>query len=196
MLGGLVTLAFCWCHVRRDLIDCAAGQHRLEQWCQRWVERIAEIDRLNEARLQHYDPGLKRQTPAFDAAQTALTAALDTVFAQAERELAALPDNAREGKALRSLLSHRNGLRVFVARPEVPLDNNKAERFLRAPAIGRRLSFGSDGEKGAVFTAIMSSVVGTLSMNGIDRLRWLEAWLAACAENGLQPPSRHDCCGR
>ena len=34
----------------------------------------------------------------------------------------------------------------------------------------------------------MYSVVGTLSMNGIDVLRWLEAWLKACAENGGQPP--------
>ena len=51
-------------------------------------------------------------------------------------------------------------------------------------SIGRRLSFGSDSEKGAEFTAIMYSVVGTLEMNGIDVLRWLEAWLTACAENG------------
>ena len=47
------------------------------------------------------------------------------------------------------------------------MDNNKAERFLRGPSIGRRLSFGSDSEDGARFTAIMYSVVGTLSMNGI-----------------------------
>ena len=188
MLGGLVTLAFCWCHVRRDFIDCAAGQDRLEQWCQRWIERIAEIYRLNDERLTHYDPELKRQIPAFDAAQTALKTALEALFAQAERELAALPGNAREGKALRSLLNHREGLCVFIDRPEVPLDNNKAEKFLRGPSIGRRLSFGSDSEKGAEFTAIMYSVVGTLSMNGIDVLRWLEAWLAACADNGRQPP--------
>ena len=57
---------------------------------------------------------------------------------------------------------------MFVDRPQVPLDNNRAERFLRGPAIGRRLSFGSDSEDGAKFTAIMYSVVGTLSMNGID----------------------------
>ena len=188
MLGGLVTLAFCWCHVRRDFIDCAAGQDRLEQWCQRWIERIAEIYRLNDERLKHYDPELQRQIPAFDAAQTALKTALEALFAQAERELAALPGKAREGKALRSLLNHREGLCVFIDRPEVPLDNNKAERFLRGPSIGRRLSFGSDSEKGAEFTAIMYSVVGTLSMNGIDVLRWLEAWLAACADNGRQPP--------
>ena len=68
------------------------------------------------------------------------------------------------------------------------MDNNFVERILRAPAIGRGLSFGSDSEKGAEFTAMMYSVIGTLSMNGIDVLRWLEAWLTACAENGRQPP--------
>ena len=68
------------------------------------------------------------------------------------------------------------------------MDNNKAERFLRRPSIARRLSLGSDSEKGARFTAIMYSVLGTLSMNGIDVLRWLEAWLQACARNPHQPP--------
>ena len=33
----------------------------------------------------------------------------------------------------------------------------------------------------------MYSVLGTLSMNGIDVLRWLNAWLTACAENGRRP---------
>ena len=190
LLGGLVILAFCWSHVRRDFIECAAGQVSLTQWCGGWVERVASIYRLNEARLEHYDPGGKRQTPAFDAAQGALEEALDALFAHAARELAGLADEAREGKALHSLLNHREGLSVFVDRPQVPMDNNKAERFLRGPAIGRRLSFGSDSEKGAQFTAIMYSVVGTLSMNGIDVLRWLQAWLEACANNGRKPP--HD----
>ena len=190
LLGGLVILAFCWSHVRRDFIECAAGQVELTQWCQGWIELIASLYRLNAARLEHYDPGVQRQTPAFDAAQGALEEALDGLFAQAARELAGLPDEAREGKALRSLLNHREGLSVFVDRPQVPMDNNLAERFLRGPAIGRRLSFGSDSETGARFTAIVYSVVGTLSMNGIDVLRWLEAWLEACAKTGRKPP--HD----
>ena len=166
----------------------AAGQVRLTDWCQGWIERIASIYRLNEARLAHYDPVIKRQTPAFDAAQGALKEALDGLFAEAARELAGLPDQARQGRALRSLLNHREGLSVFVDRPQVPLDNNRAERLLRGPAIGRRLSFGSDSEDGARFTAIMYSVVGTLSMNGIDILSWLDTWLAACAENDRKPP--------
>ena len=185
---GKVTLAFCWSHMRRDFVECAAGQVRLTDWCQGWIERIASIYRLNEARLAHYDPVIKRQTPAFDAAQGALKEALDGLFAEAARELAGLPDQARQGRALRSLLNHREGLSVFVDRPQVPLDNNRAERFLRGPAIGRRLSFGSDSQDGARFTAIMYSVVGTLSMNGIDILSWLDMWLAACAENDRKPP--------
>ena len=185
---GKVTLAFCWSHMRRDFVECAAGQVRLTDWCQGWIERIASIYRLNEARLAHYDPVIKRQTSAFDAAQGALKEALDGLFAEAARELVGLPDQARQGRALRSLLNHREGLSVFVDRPQVPLDNNRAERLLRGPAIGRRLSFGSDSEDGARFTAIMYSVVGTLSMNGIDILSWLDTWLAACAENDRKPP--------
>ena len=190
LLAGLVILAWCWSHMRRDFIDCAAGQERLTQWCQGWIEHIAGLYRLNEERLKHYDPGRERQTPAFDGAQSALEAALEALFAQAARELAALPEQAREGKALRSLLNHREGLCVFVDRPLVPMDNNFAERTIRAPAIGRRLSFGSGSEDGARFTARMYSVVATLKINGIDVLRWLEAWLTACAKNAGKPP--HD----
>ena len=186
--GGLVTLAWCWAHQRRDYIHCAAGEERLTPWCERWIGRVALLYRLNEARLARYDPGCERQGAAFGVAQAALKKALESLFAQAERELTALPAQAPEGKALRSLLNHREGLSVFLERPSVPMDNNFAERVLRGPVIGRRLSFGSDSEAGARFTAMMYSVLGTLSLNGIDPLRWLEAWLIACAENGGRAP--------
>ena len=187
-LNGAVILGYCWSHVRRDYIHCAAGEERLTPWCERWIGRIALLYRLNEARLARYDPGAERQDAAFDAAHDELKKALEGLFAQARRELAALPAQAREGKALRSLLNHREGLSVFLERPWVPTDNNAVERVLRGPVIGRRLSFGSDSEAGAGFTAMMYSLLGTLSLNGIDMLRWLEAWLTACAENGGRPP--------
>ena len=187
-LAGKIILQWCWAHQRRTFIDCAAGQVRLTEWCQGWIERIAEIYRLNDERLKHHDPGRARRTPEFDAAQGALKEGLDALFSEAERQLSDLPAGAREGKALRSLLNHRKGLCVFVDHPPVPMDNNFAERVLRAPVIGRRLSFGSDSKLGAEFTAMMYTVVCTLKMNDIDILRWLRAWLEACAENGGQPP--------
>ena len=187
-LDGKVILCWCWVHQRRDFIECAAGQVKLRQWCEGWIERFASVVRLNKERLKHYDPALERQTPAFDAAQAALKKAVDELFAQGKAELADLPDKARQGKALRSLVKHREGLSVFVDNPQVPMDNNVAEREFRRAVIGRRLCFGSDSEDGADFTAAMYSVLGTLALNGIDVLRWLEAWLEVCAKNGGQPP--------
>ena len=188
LLGGLVILQYCWAHQRRDFIQCAAGQADLAGWCGAWLERIAAIHRLNAARLAHHVPGAESQGTAFDAAQHALGTALDDVFARAGRELAKLPEDAREAKALRALVNHREGLTVFVDHPRTPMDNNLGERLLRDAVIGRRLSFGSDSRTGAHLAALMYSVIGTLNLNGIDVLRWLDAWLAACAGNGGRPP--------
>ena len=38
--GGLVTLAWCWSHQRRDYIHCAAGEERLTPWGERWIGRL------------------------------------------------------------------------------------------------------------------------------------------------------------
>ena len=189
-LAGKIILQWCWAHQRRSFIDGAAGRVRLRRWCQRWIERIAEIYRLNDERLKHYDRAhpLERQSPAFDVAHARLKQAVDELFAAAEAELAGLTDRARRAKPLRSLLKHREGLCVFVDKPFVPMDNNRAELALRGAVIGRALSFGSDSKKGADFTAMMYSVAGTLAINGIDVQRWLKEWLTACAENGGQPP--------
>ena len=188
LLEGLIILAFCWSHQRRDFVQCAAGQVDLAGWCEAWLERTAVIYRLNKVRLSHYDPAVACQSAEFDRAQVALEAALEGLFARASWELAGLPDEAREGKALRSLVNHREGLSVFVDHPRTPMDNNFTERVIRAPVIGRRLSFGSDSEAGAKLAALMYSVIGTLNLNGIDVPRWLGAWLAACADNGGRPP--------
>ena len=188
LLGGRVIPQCCWSHQGRDFIQCAAGQVDLALRCEAWLERIAAIHRLNKARLACHDPGIECRSGAFDAAQHALETALDDVFARAGRELAGLADDAREGKALRSLANHREGLSVFVDHPRTPMDNNLSERLLRGPVIGRRLSFGSDSETGARLTALTHSVIGTLNRNRIDVRRWLDAWLAACAGNGGRPP--------
>ena len=134
-LGGKVILQWCWAHQRRSFIDCAAGHVRLRRWCRRWIRRIAKIYRLNDARLKHYNPALplERQTPAFDAAQARLKKAVDKLFVDAEAQLAGLSDKALRAKPLRSLLKHREGLCVFVDNPQVPMDNNFAERALRGP---------------------------------------------------------------
>ena len=115
--------------------------------------------------------------------------ALDALFVQAERERAALAQDARQRQPLRSMLEHREGLTRFVEHPQIPMDNNTAEASHRCAVIGRKLSFGSDSLDGARLTALMYSVLGTVEKNGLDVQRWLTDWLTACAENARSPPA-------
>ena len=102
--------------MRRDFVECAAGQVRLRLVPGSSGSR--RLYRLNEARLAHYDPVIKRQTPAFDAAQGALKEALDGLFAEAARELVGLPDQATPGQGA-----------ALAAEP-----SRRAERVRRPPA--------------------------------------------------------------
>ena len=188
VLEGRVTLAWCWSHQRRDFIDCAAGQPKLSRWRQGWLGRVAAIYRLNRTRLSHCRADTGERDEGFAAAQRDLESVLAALFATAERELKGLDEAARQAAPLRSLLNHREGLSVFVGNPQVPMDNNLAERTLRGAVIGRRLSFGSGSEAGARLTAPMCSVVETLAVNGIDVRMWLTEWLSACAANGGRAP--------
>ena len=74
--------------MRRDLLEATAGQERLTRWCQGWIERSAEIFRLNEAQLEQYDPDRKPQTAAFKTATREPRRALDGLLVDAEAELA------------------------------------------------------------------------------------------------------------
>ena len=193
LAGGLARLAPAFEGLSRAILEHqneAAVRHGDEtDWCRAWLERIASIYRLNKARLSHYRPGLEQQDEAFAATQQTLQTELKRLFATAERELAVLGETAPEAGPLRSLLNHRDGLSVFLQRPDVPMDNNIVERTLRGAVIARRLSFGSDSHNGARCTAMMYTAVETLALNGIDVRRWLQEWLKACAANaGRAPP--------
>ena len=188
-LAGLVVLCWCWAHIRRDYIKCAAGHDALEPWRDQWIRRIGGLYQLNKTRLAHYAPGAPIQSAAFETAHRALKDAVDALFAQGERERAALADDARQMQPLRSMLEHREGLTRFVEHPQIAMDNNRAELSHRCAVIARKLSFGSDSLDGARLTALMYSVLGTVENNALDVQRWLTDWLSACAENARSPPA-------
>ena len=90
-----------------------------------------------------------------------------------------------QGKALHSLLEHEAGLRVFVQRPEVPPDNNAAERALRGAVIARYTSFGSGSADGAQLTERMCSIYATLQLAGLNPYTWTRD----CLEAGGRRPT-------
>jgi transposase len=93
-------------------------------------------------------------------------------------------------KVLTSLQNHWSGLTVFLEHPEVPLDNNAAERAERGPVVARKNYYGSGALWSGRLAAMLFSLLQTLAVWDLCPLRWLTAYLTACAEAGAKPPQQ------
>src|SRR5215472_15079982 len=179
-------LAFCWAHVRRDFLKAARSWPELERWMGTWVDDIRALYHLNAARVQEWDAGLalEQQSSAFDTNQCNLVTKLSQMQARCEAHLREPELHLAQQKVLSSLQNHWDGLTVFVARPEVAMDNNTAERILRNPVVGRKNYYGSGSVWSAHLAAMMLSVVQTVLLWGLNPHHWLSAFLQACADHG------------
>src|SRR5207248_3084934 len=54
--AGQIILALCWAHQRRDFIEAERGHPELHAWASDWLGRIADLYRLNDARLLVWQP--------------------------------------------------------------------------------------------------------------------------------------------
>ena len=202
LLGGGILLAICWVHARRDIVRCVDAHKTLQFWGDAWLNRYGTLFHLNKKRLKHYQPGrgLCEQSKAFHKVHKELTRKVNAFFDLAEKELKKYSEKESDkdsGKdprirPLKALIKYREGLCVFLEHPEVPMDNNGSEQILRGPSIGRKLSFGSNSQDGADFTAMMYSLFITLRRHHLDIRKWLTEWLEACAVNGRTPPEDLD----
>jgi transposase len=186
-IPGLWT-AFCWAHVRRDFTDLAKGYPRLlGAWALAWVERIGQLYALNKYRLS-CEPG----TEDFRQADATLRDCVEAIarVRDTESEDAALIIEAR--KALKSMQRHWEGLIIFLDHPEVPLDNNEAERLLRLAVVGRKNFYGSGSLSSGALAEAVYSVLLTVGKHELNPLTYLRAYLGACALNGGNAPTDID----
>ena len=107
---------------------------------------------------------------------------------QTATELAEAQLHPAPRKVLESLREHWDGLTVFVKHPEVPLDNNTAERVERGPVVGRKNYYGSGALWSGRLAAMLFSLLATLELWGINPRLWLTWYLQSCAEAGGQVP--------
>jgi transposase len=177
---GTLILAFCWAHVRRDFVRVGKGWPELTPWALQWLRRIRELYRLNRQRLA---PGAAPGAPE-DLRQTvgALRQQLDTELADPTLRMPVR-------KVLTSLREHWSGLTSFVEDVRIPMDNNRSERRLRGPALGRKNYYGSGALWSGRLAAGLFSILATLELWGLNPRVWLQWYLEGCAEAGGKVPS-------
>jgi transposase len=181
---GDLVLAFCWAHVRRDFVRVGKGYPELTQWALGWLEKIRQLYQLNRQRLEH-----AWGSEEFTAAQTLLSAHVESMAEGRDLELGddKLRDPCR--KTLSSLSEHWSGLTLFINDARIPLDNNYSERLVRNPAVGRKNYYGSGSQWSGRLAMMLFSIFATLGLWKINPLTWLNWYFEACAANGGQAPS-------
>ena len=187
----VILLAFCWAHVRRDFLDAARSWPNLQGWMLSWVEMIGELYSLNAQRLEQWDQAqaLADQTPAFMVRHQVLEQAVERMAERRHTELEQEKCHFAQRDVLNSLKNHWSGLTVFVQFPQVPMDNNTAERRMRNPGMGRKNYYGSGSQWSAGLAAMMFSLFQTVLLWQLNPHHWLYSYLTACADNGGQAPS-------
>jgi transposase len=184
---GLIILAFCWAHQRRDFVELARSWPVLKDWASGWLDRIGALYHLNARRLE-----LREDSEGFEQRDRDLREAVAAMATQAEQELAQPSLHPARRKVLESLGEHWTGLTVFVEHPEVPMDNNTAERAERGPVVGRKNYYGSGAVWSGRLAAMLFSLFATLQRWQVNPRAWLTWYLTACAEAGGKPTADRD----
>ena len=169
--------AACWAHSRRKFFDLHAATESpvaLEA-----LERIAILYQI-EADIRGKPPDARRAAREERAAP--LLKSLYDWLRATVRETSKKSELAR---AIGYTLSRWQALTRYCHDGRIEIDNNAAERALRAVALGRKnfLFAGSDagGERAAAFY----SLIGTAKLNGLDPEAYLREVLRRIAEHPI-----------
>ncbi len=188
---GQIALAFCWAHVRRDFLRVEKGNPEHAEWATEWVERIGLLYHLNGERTEAIEAIQAAATPPAPTrteAEKRLRGHAAAMTQKCDEELASPDLPPAKRKVLSSLKGHWSGLTVFLDHPEVPLDNNAAERAQRGPVVGRKNYYGSGAEWSGRLAAMLFSLFQTIALADLNPRLWLTAYLDACAEASGKVP--------
>lgn len=176
---GLVKLAFCWVHQRREFIDLKTKYPEATSWDKDKTERIALLFHINNERIQ-YNP----EDSSFKKYDQKLKKKLNEIFSLINMEYS----HPAQTAIMNSMKEHWKGLTLFVDNPEIPMDNNLAERMLQPMVLGRKNYWGNHFLWAGKLTAAISSIIQTCLMHEILPRAYLTYYLTECAKRGSVPP--------
>jgi transposase len=181
--GCDIVLVYCWAHVRRDFLAVCCNWPQHSDWAMQWVASIGKLYHLNNSRLE-----VVEQPEKFAERDEKLRRAVEEMAEKMQTQRRDENTHYACKKVLDSLNNHWSGLTVFVDHPEIAMDNNKAERQVRGPVVGRKNYYGSGSEWSGRLAAVLFSIFQTLGLLNLNPRRWLQMYLQACSENAGKAP--------
>jgi len=174
---GVIYEVACWAHTRRKFHDIHVAHASPTT-----TEALARIGALYGIEEQI------RGKPAelrCSVRQTRSKPLLDELRQWMDKTLRSLSTKSETAGAIRYALSHWRALTRYVDDGLLEIDNNSAERALRAVAIGRKNYLFMGADSGGQRAASLYSLIGTAKLNGLDPAFYLRTILATIAEHPI-----------
>ncbi len=174
----LVDRSICWAHERREFIDAGTKYPELSEWSDGWIERIAAIYHLNNERVK-----CRRGSSSFREFDMELREKMDEIYLLINQDY----EHPGQTSIMESMKNHWKGLTLFLDSPDIAMDNNRAERMLRGPVLGRKNYWGNHSSWAAELTGAMYSLIQTCILNGISSRAYLAYYFEECIKRGKAP---------
>lgn len=158
-LGDIIESA-CWARARRRFVQACDNNRLAEQMC-------ALIGDLYAIEREAKDSGITGEALR-ELRQIRAKPILDTIFDWLCIQQTRVLDKSPLGKAIRYALNQWQALCRYIECGEIEIDNNRAERNLRAIAVGRKSWTFVGNETFGQKAAVMFSLVSTCRELGIE----------------------------
>jgi transposase len=175
--NGRIVEAACWAHARRKFFDVYTIDK--SQIAFEAMQRIAELYAI-ERQIRGSPPEVRlaarreRSVPIL----TQLRVWLNTA-------LRALSVKSSLASAIQYALARWSALNRFTVDGRVEIDNNAAERAIRALVLGRRNYLFAGADSGGETAARLYSLIGTCRLNSIDPHAYLQVVLERIASHPI-----------
>jgi transposase len=174
---GRIVEAACWAHVRRKFHDLYQA-HR-SPIAKEALERIAQLYGI-EQEIRGRSPAERKEVR-----QARSRPLLEAIHAWWKATLAKLSQKSGVAAAIRYALDRWSALLPFCADGRIEMENNAAERALRAVALGRKNYLFAGSDAGGERAAVIYSLLGSAKLNGIDPEAYLSSVLRCIADHPI-----------
>ncbi|MGA8308422.1 MAG: IS66 family transposase [Terriglobales bacterium] len=175
--NGRIQEAACWAHVRRKFFDLQ--QAHASPVASEALERIAALYGIEKEIRGR--PAEERQRVRNTRAQPLL----ESLRQWFEATLPKLSRKSDTTAAIRYALSRWDALIRYRDDGYIEIDNNAAERALRAVALGRKNYLFAGSDTGGERAAAIYSLIGSAKLNGLDPEAYLREVLTRIADHPI-----------
>jgi transposase len=174
---GDIVEAACWAHLRRKFFDL--HQAHGSPLAKEALERIGELYGI-EKEIRGRSPAERREVR-----QARSRPLLETMHVWLKTSLAKLSRKSDVAKAIHYGLDRWPALQLFCEDGRVEMDNNAAERALRAVALGRKNFLFAGSDAGGERAAAIYSLLGSAKLTGIDPEAYMSSVLRRIADHPI-----------